>query len=81
MLYICSYYDISLSKYLILSNVNGAKTGFFMSPEILRVGFFMGWPKRMGFLMVVFFMVVFYDPHTNSIVWTIEYLLLSNFVK
>ena len=28
-----------------------------MSPEILRVGFFMGWPKEVVFLMVVFLMI------------------------
>ena len=41
--------------------------GFFMPPEILRVGFFMGWPKKVGFLMVVFFMVGFFMiPHLKQ---------------
>ena len=51
---------LSRSYVLILNNVNGAKNvtvGFFMPPEILRVGFFMGWPKRWIFLWWSF-----YDP-------------------
>ena len=33
--------------------------GFFMSPENLRVGVFMDFPKSVGFSMVVFFIVGF----------------------
>ena len=33
--------------------------GFFMPPDILRVGFFMNFPKSVEFSMVVFFMLVF----------------------
>ena len=40
--------------------INSVTVGFFMSPEILRVGFFMDFPKSVGFSMVVFFMVVFF---------------------
>ena len=32
----------------------------FYAPEILRVGFFMDFPKSVGFSMLVFFTVVFY---------------------
>ena len=39
--------------------INSVTVGFFMSPEILRVGFFMDFPKSVGFSMVGFFMVGF----------------------
>ena len=39
--------------------INSITVGFFMPPEILTVGFFMDFPKSVGFSMVVFFMVGF----------------------
>ena len=33
-------------------HINSIRVGFFMPPEILRVGFFMDFPKSVGFSMV-----------------------------
>ena len=44
------------------------KVGFCKPLSILRVGFFKGYPKTVGFLWWIFYGGVFYDPYLFLII-------------
>ena len=57
--------------------INFVRLGFFTPPEILRVGFFMDFPKSVGFSMVVFLWCFFLCKSVFSTDWQILDLTTS----
>ena len=52
--------------------INSVTVGFFMPPEILRVGFIMDFPKSVGFSMVVFLWFGFLCKSHSRLIYTIK---------